>query len=41
MESISTELTPAVLAKSVDSYLNTQNLKARIEKKTELDKPEN
>ena len=33
METVCTELTPEVFAKSIDSYLTTQTVKIRVEKK--------
>lgn len=39
METVCTELTPQVLAKSTDAYISNQNVKIRVEKKALLDKP--
>lgn len=33
MESVCTEMTPQVLAKATDAYINNQNVKIRLEKK--------
>ncbi len=40
MQTVCTELTPQVLAKATDSYINNQNVKIRLQKKVLLEKPE-
>lgn len=40
METVCTELTPQVLAKATDAYLNNLSVKIRMEKKVLLEKPE-